>query len=125
MLRKDGMEKDRFNELNPTSKQKKTYVEECLPSPETPVIAATDYMRAYAEQIRGFIKAPYYTLGTDGYGRSDSRQKLREFFEVDATNIARLAIYSLFRKGDISKKEIISLYKKLKVDPSKPNPWEV
>ena len=125
MLRKDGMEKERFNELNPTVKQKKTYVEECLPSSNTPVIAATDYMRAYPEQIRGFIKAPYYTLGTDGYGRSDSRQKLREFFEVDANNIARMAIYSLFRKGDISKKEITSFYKKLKVDPSKPNPWEV
>ena len=125
MLRKDGMEKERFNEMNPTSEQKISYVEECLPSSETPVIAATDYMRAYPEQIRSFIKAPYYTLGTDGYGRSDSRQKLREFFEVDATNIARLAIYSLFLKGDISKKEITSLYKKLKVDPSKPNPWEV
>jgi pyruvate dehydrogenase E1 component len=125
MLRKDGMENDRFNELNPTSKQKITYVEECLPSAEIPVIAATDYMRAYPEQIRGFIKAPYYTLGTDGYGRSDSRQKLREFFEVDANNIARMAIYSLFRKGDISKKEITSFYKKLKVDPSKLNPWEV
>jgi len=125
MLRKDGMEKERFNELNPTAEQKKTYVEECLPSSDTPVIAATDYMRAYPEQIRGFIKAPYYTLGTDGYGRSDSRQKLREFFEVDANNIARIAIYSLFRKGDISKKEITSFYKKLKVDPSKPNPWEV
>jgi len=125
MLRKDGMEKERFNELNPTSKHEKTYVEECLPSSETPVIAATDYMRAYPEQIRAFIKAPYYTLGTDGYGRSDSRQKLREFFEVDANNIARLAIYSLFCKGDINKKEIESLYKKLKVDSSKPNPWEV
>jgi len=125
MLRKDGMEKERFNELNPTAKEKKTYVEECLPSSDTPVIAATDYMRAYPEQIRGFIKAPYYTLGTDGYGRSDSRQKLREFFEVDANNIARMAIYSLFRKGDVSKKEITSFYKKLKVDPSKPNPWEV
>jgi len=125
MLRKDGMEKERFNELNPTAKQKKTYVEECLPSSDTPVIAATDYMRAYPEQIRGFIKAPYYTLGTDGYGRSDSRQKLREFFEVDANNIARMAIYSLFRKGDISKKQITSFYKKLKVDSSKPNPWEV
>ena len=125
MLRKDGMEKERFNELNPTAKQKKTYVEECLPSSDTPVIAATDYMRAYPEQIRGFVKGPYYTLGTDGYGRSDSRQKLREFFEVDANNIARMAIYSLFRKGDISKKEITSFYKKLKVDPSKLNPWEV
>jgi pyruvate dehydrogenase E1 component len=125
MLRKDGMEKERFNELNPNARQKTTYVEECLPSRDKPVIAATDYMRAYPEQIRGFIKAPYYTLGTDGYGRSDSRQKLREFFEVDANNIARMAIYSLFRKGDISKKEITSFYKKLKVDPSKANPWEV
>jgi len=125
MLRKDGMEKKRYNELNPTSKQKKAFVEECLPSEEIPVIAATDYIRTYAEQIRSFINGPYYTLGTDGYGRSDSREKLREFFEVDASNIARLAIYSLFRKGDLSKKEITSLYKKLKVDPSKPNPWEV
>ena len=125
MLRKDGMEKERFNELNPTAQQKKTYVEECLPSSDTPVIAATDYKRAYPEQIRGFIKAPYYTLGTDGYGRSDSRQKLREFFEVDANNKARMAIYSLFRKGDISKKEITSFYKKLKVKLNKLNPWEV
>ena len=125
MLRKDGMEKGRFNELNPTLKPKITYVEECLPSSERPVIAATDYMRAYPEQIRSFIKAPYYTLGTDGYGRSDSRKKLREFFEVDANNIARLAIYSLFRKGDISKKEISFFYKKLKVDSNKSNPWEV
>ena len=113
ILRQDGIEKERFNELNPLSKQKKTYVEECLPSSDIPVIAATDYMRAYPEQIRGFIKAPYYTLGTDGYGRSDSRQKLREFFEVDANNIARMAIYSLFRKGDISKKEITSFYKNI------------
>jgi pyruvate dehydrogenase E1 component len=125
MLRKDGMEKERFNELNPTSKQKMTYVEECLPSRDIPVIAATDYMRAYPEQIRGFVNGPYYTLGTDGYGRSDSRQKLREFFEVDANNIARIAIYSLFRKGDLDKKEIKAFYDKLKVDPSKPNPWEV
>ena len=71
MLRKDGMEKERFNELNPTAKKKKTYVEECLPSIDKPVIAATDYIRAYPEQIRGFVKAPYYTLGTDGYGERD------------------------------------------------------
>ena len=82
-------------------------------------------MRAYPEQIRGYINGPYFTLGTDGYGRSDSRAKLREFFEVDANNIARVAVYSLFRKGDLSKKEILAFYKKLKVDPSKPHPWEV
>ena len=125
MLRKDGMEKQRFNELNPTVKQKITYVEKCLPDESVPVIAATDYMRAYPEQIRAFVKAPFYVLGTDGYGRSDSRQKLREFFEVDATNIARAAIYSLFKKGDLTKKKVGDLYKKLNIDPNKPNPWEV
>ena len=119
------METERFNELNPTAQQKLSYIGECLPCSDTPVIAATDYMRAYPEQIRGYINGPYYTLGTDGYGRSDSRAKLREFFEVDANNIARVAVYSLFRKGDLSKKEISAFYKKLKVDPSKPHPWEV
>jgi pyruvate dehydrogenase E1 component len=125
MLRKDGMEKERFNELNPTSKQKQTYVEECLPSSELLLLQRLTICALIPEQIRGFIKAPYYTLGTDGYGRSDSRQKLREFFEVDATSIARIAIYSLFRKGDLNKKQITAFYKKLKVNPSKPNPWEV
>ena len=90
-----------------------------------PVIASTDYMRAYPEQIRGYIKAPFYTLGPDGYGRSDSREKLREFFEIDANNIARMASYALFKKGSITKAEINKIYKTLNVDPSKPNPWEV
>ena len=90
-----------------------------------PVIASTDYIRAYPEQIRSYIKAPFYTLGTDGYGRSDSREKLREFFEIDANNIARMASYSLFKKGALTKTEINKIYKKLNVDPSKPNPWEV
>ena len=74
---------------------KVSYVEECLSDESIPVIASTDYMRAYPEQIRGYIKAPFYTLGTDGYGRSDSREKLREFFEIDANNIARMASYAL------------------------------
>ena len=125
MLRKDGIEKQRFNELNPSSSPKITYVEECLPDAAIPVIAATDYMRAYPEQIRSYIIGPFYTLGTDGYGRSDSRQKLREFFEVDANNIARMAAYALFKNQTITKAAISKIYKKLKVDPRKPNPWEV
>jgi len=125
MLRKDGMEKQRFNELNPSSSPKLTYVEECLPDENIPVIATTDYIRAYPEQIRSFVKAPFYTLGTDGYGRSDSRKKLREFFEIDANNIARIAVYSLYQNGALTKKEVSKLYKKLQVDPKKPNPWEV
>ena len=125
MLRKDGMEKQRFNELNPSSSPKLTYVEECLPDENIPVIATTDYIRAYPEQIRSFVKAPFYTLGTDGYGRSDSRKKLREFFEIDANNIARIAVYSLYQNGALTKKEVSKLYKKLQVDSKKPNPWEV
>ena len=125
MLRKDGIDKQRFNELNPEAISKVSYVEECLSDDSVPVIASTDYMRAYPEQIRGYIKAPFYTLGTDGYGRSDSREKLREFFEIDANNIARMASYALFKKGSITKAEINKIYKKLNVDPSKPNPWEV
>jgi pyruvate dehydrogenase E1 component len=119
------MEKQRFNELNPSSSPKLTYVEECLPDENIPVIATTDYIRAYPEQIRSFVKAPFYTLGTDGYGRSDSRKKLREFFEIDANNIARIAVYSLYQNGALTKKEVSKLYKKLQVDSKKPNPWEV
>jgi len=125
MLRKDGIDKQRFNELNPDAPSKLTYVEECLSDESVPVIAATDYMRAYPEQIRSYIKAPFYTLGTDGYGRSDSREKLREFFEIDANNITRMAAYALFKKGSMTKTEINKIYKKLKVNAAKPNPWEV
>ena len=125
MLRKDGIDKQRFNELNPDLLSKVSYVEECLSNESIPVIASTDYMRAYPEQIRSYIKAPFYTLGTDGYGRSDSRKNLREFFEIDAKNIARMASYALFKKGLITKTEINKIYKKLKVNPAKPNPWEV
>ena len=125
MLRKDGIDKQRFNELNPDLLSKVSYVEECLSNESIPVIASTDYMRAYPEQIRSYIKAPFYTLGTDGYGRSDSREKLREFFEIDANNIARMASYALFKRGAMTKTEINKIYKKFKVNPAKPNPWEV
>jgi pyruvate dehydrogenase E1 component len=125
MLRKDGIDKQRFSEFNPDAISKVSYVEECLSDASVPVIASTDYMRAYPEQIRSYIKAPFYTLGTDGYGRSDSREKLREFFEIDANNIARMAAYALFKEGSMTKAEINKIYKKLKVNPAKPNPWEV
>ena len=125
MLRKDGMETHRYNEMNPSTSPKLSYVEECLPNEQIPVIASTDYMRAYPEQIRKYIKAPFYTLGTDGYGRSDSRQKLREFFEIDSNNIARAAVYALFKNNSLTKTEVLKIYKKLKVNSMKPHPWEV
>ena len=125
LLRKNGMESERHNQLNPGSEEKKSYIEECFDLSPMPVVASTDYMRSYAEQIRPYIKEEFTVLGTDGFGRSDSRETLREFFEIDANNIARLASYALFKIGSITKTEINKIYKKLKVNPSKPNPWEV
>ena len=125
LLRKDGMEVERLNQLNPLDKKKDTYVERCFSGNKIPTIAATDYMRAYAEQIRPYIKGEYVTLGTDGYGRSDSRETLRDFFEVDSESISRAAIYILFQEGQISENQIKKIYSELKVDPKKPNPWQV
>ena len=124
LLRKDGMEIERQNQLNPLNKKKLTYVEECFEQ-SIPTIAATDYMRSYAEQIRPYILGQYITLGTDGYGRSDSRETLRDFFEVDADSITRVAVFALFQEKYLSKDEIEKIYKELKVDSAKPNPWEV
>ena len=125
LLRKNGMEVERKNQLNPDKDFELSYVEQCFSDKDIPVIAATDYMRSYSEQIRPYIKSPYHTLGTDGYGRSDSRETLRDFFEVDSINISRSAIYALHKKNHFSKEEIINIYKDLKVDANKPNPWEV
>ena len=81
LLRKDGMEVERFNQLNPSKEPSPSYVEQCFSDSDIPVIAATDYMRSYSEQIRPYIKSTFFTLGTDGYGRSDSRETLRDFFD--------------------------------------------
>ena len=124
LLRKDGMETERFNQLNP-DKEKDTYVEECFDNKDIPVVASTDYMRAYAEQIRPYIKGEYSVLGTDGYGRSDSREMLRDFFEINSNNIVRVSAYSLYKSKVIDKKLLTKIYSDMGVDSSKPNPWEI
>jgi len=125
LLRKNGMEIERKNQLNPNKKEIKTYVEECFEDDSIPVVASTDYMRAYAEQIRPYVKADYTVLGTDGFGRSDSRKNLREFFEIDATSITRAAAYTLHKNNLLNKAKLKQIYDDLEVDPLKPNPWEV
>ena len=82
-------------------------------------------MRAYAEQIRPYVSSTYVVLGTDGYGRSDSRKKLREFFEVDANSIVRTTADTLVKDKKISKSVLEKVYKDMGVDQTKPNPWEV
>jgi len=124
LLRKDGMEVERFNQLNPSSNEKKSYVEECFSINPMPVIASTDYMRSYADQIRPYINEDFTVLGTDGFGRSDSREMLREFFEIDANSIVRASAYSLYKNGNLEKDILDKIYKDIGVDSEKVNPWE-
>ena len=124
LLRKDGMETERHNQLNPNSKEKKSYVGTCFESNPIPVIASTDYMRSYAEQIRPYIDEDFTVLGTDGFGRSDSREMLREFFEIDANSIVRASAYTLYKNGNLNKDILDKIYKDIGVDSTKINPWE-
>ena len=124
LLRKDGMETEREKIMNPLSKRE-TYLDKVFNDSKVPVVASTDYMRAYPEQIRPYVSSDYYVLGTDGFGRSDSRQRLREFFEVDAKTIVQTSVYALSKSEIITKKKLNSIYKKLGIKKDKPNPWEV
>tara|TARA_A100001015_G_scaffold224958_1_gene253811 strand:+ start:283 stop:2928 length:2646 start_codon:yes stop_codon:yes gene_type:complete len=123
MLRKDGMEVENENIKNASNKAKESFVAESFSEHDIPTVASTDYMRAYSEQIRPYIDSSYFTLGTDGFGRSDSREKLREFFEVDAKSIVMTAAYALYKEGQLNKKELQNIYKEIKVKKNKISPW--
>src|SRR4029079_3300725 len=98
---RDGMKVARRNLLNPTAKAEISHVEACLRDTSGTVIAATDYIRSFAEQIRAFVPRRYLVLGTDGYGRSDTREKLRGFFEVDRHYVAIAALKALADDGTL------------------------
>ena len=123
MLRKDGMEVENENIKNPSNQARESFVAKSFSEHDIPTVASTDYMRAYSEQIRPYIDSSYYTLGTDGFGRSDSRAKLREFFEVDAKSIVMTAAYALHKEGQLNKKELQKIYKEIKVNKNKMSPW--
>ena len=122
-LRKEAMETARVNRLNPSKKAKETYVASCLNGAKGPVIAATDYVRAFADQIREYISQDYHVLGTDGFGRSDTRPKLREFFEVDRYHVAYTTIYALVQAGDLPKKAATDALKKYEINTEIGAPW--
>ena len=121
-LARDGWAVDRWNMLHPEDKPKVSYVEQCLSEKDGPVIAATDYMKLYSDQIRAFVPAPYKVLGTDGFGRSDSREKLRHFFEVNASYIVVASLNELAKASSIEKKVVSQAIKKFNLDPEKHNP---
>lgn len=122
-LRRDGFDAERWNRLNPEAKSpRKAYVTELLEGRQGPAIAATDYVRAYADQIRAFVPMAYTVLGTDGFGRSDTRANLRRHFEVDRYYIAHAAIAALAKEGKMTGKDVSRAIKQYKIDVEKANP---
>jgi len=121
-LRREALGVTRWNMLHPAQPAKASHVENCLKGREGPVVAATDYMKIYADQIREFIPGKYRVLGTDGFGRSDTREKLRHFFEVDRYYITVAALKTLSEEGKISSQQIVQAIEKYGIDPERPNP---
>ena len=124
-LAREGNDVARWNLLNPTEKPRLCHVEQSLNDTRGPVIAATDYVRQYAEQIRPFINRRYVTLGTDGFGRSDTREALRYFFEVDRHWVAISALKALADDGTIERSKVAEAIAKYGIDAKKPNPMTV
>jgi len=127
-LRRNGFDVERWNRLHPMEKTpRKAHVTACLDDRAGPAIAATDYVREYADQIRAFMPdgKRYVVLGTDGFGRSDTRANLRAFFEVDRYWIAHAAIAALAAEGKMNPEDVARAIKQWKLDPEKPNPTTV
>jgi pyruvate dehydrogenase E1 component len=122
-LRREGLDVERWNMLHPQEKPRTSYVGQCLAKRQGPAIAATDYIRTFADQIRPFVSCRYVVLGTDGYGRSDTRKQLRRFFEVDRYYVALAALKALADEDAIPIAKVSEAIKKYKIDPNKPDPW--
>ena len=115
----------RWNQLHPTKKARQSYLETQLQGRKGPVIVSTDYIRAYAEQIREFVPSRFVSLGTDGFGRSDTRENLRIFFEVNRFYVVVAALKALSDSGEIETKVVQQAIKKYGIDPEKPEPTTV
>jgi len=124
-LTREGQDVSRWNMLHPLETPRMSHVETCLAATSGPVIAATDYVRLYAEQIRPFVPRCYVTLGTDGYGRSDTREALRHFFEVDRHWVTVAALKALADEGMLPHEKVAEAIGKYGLDTNKPNPLTV
>jgi pyruvate dehydrogenase E1 component len=122
-LARDGQAAARHNLLHPTAKPRTSHVEDCLATTSGPVVAATDYVRAFAEQIRAYVPRRYVVLGTDGFGRSDTREKLRHFFEVDSAYVTVAALKALADDGALPAAKVAEAVAKYGLDASRPAPW--
>ena len=122
LLACDGIDAIRWNRFHPKDQPKIPFITKTLQGRKGPVIAATDYMRQYAEQVRQFIPAEYAVLGTDGFGRSDTREALRDFFEVNRYYIVVAALEALAKEDKVTSDDVLKAMKLYKLDPNKPNP---
>ena len=127
LLARDGQDVERWNMLHPTETPRTAHITACLQDTTGPIVVATDYMRTFAEQVRAFVPKDrsYKVLGTDGFGRSDSRAKLREFFEVNRYFVVIAALKSLADEGAISASVVAQAIEKYGINPEKPNPVTV
>ena len=121
-LRADALEVERWNRLHPNDAPRQPYVVDCLEAQDGPVIAASDFMKAVPDQIARWVPAPFTTLGTDGLGRSDSREALRRFFEVDAEHVVVATLSALARSGDVKPEEVTDAIKRYEIDPDRVSP---
>ena len=126
-LRREGLAADRWNLLHPEDSPRASYVEQCLSTRSGPVIAASDYMKTFADQIRPFVPRDkvYRVLGTDGFGRSDTRARLRHFFEVNRYWVTVAALKGLVEQGGLKAKVVAEAIAKYAIDPAKPDPTTV
>jgi pyruvate dehydrogenase E1 component len=120
-LAREGARVERWNMLHPEDEPQLSFVQRQLRKHRGPVIAASDYVRAYSEQIRSSLDGRYVTLGTDGWGRSDSRAKLRHFFEVDRSFVTVAALKALADEGEIERERVAEALSKYGIDPEKPD----
>jgi pyruvate dehydrogenase E1 component len=125
LLRRDGLDAERWNLLHPDETPREPVVTSLLRSRQGPVIAATDWVKAYADQIRAFVPGRYHVLGTDGYGRSDRRERLRHHFEVNRYFVAVAALKALADDGAVPPETVRAAIAKYGIDPDKPNPVTV
>ncbi len=121
-LRRDGMRTERWNLTHPTAAPRHCWIQQCLGAQSTPVVAATDYMKIYADQVRAYIPAPYTVLGTDGFGRSDTRDALRNYFEVNRHYVVVAALKALADAGLLPQEQVAQAMQRYQLAPDKPDP---
>jgi pyruvate dehydrogenase E1 component len=117
------MDAERWSRLHPLEERRVPYVEQLLGDRPGPVVAASDYIRAFPDQIRPYVKQPFHVLGTDGFGRSDYRRTLRSFFEVDRHHVAVAALSALAETGDIEPQRVAEAIERYEIDAEVEAPW--